>query len=196
MRVRNGKDFWTGLMFIAFGLIFFVTALGYSLGSSIKMGPGYFPAILGALLTLIGVTVVIRSCAYSSEYPFKIFQFRPSLLISSVVIGLISLMTADLFDHEGLFERVLPALALLTFIGSFGPRSMFMVLLAVVTFGYAVGTFGIVISTTLLILMSASGSWDDFRRNDLLILIIVLGVFAPLVFVKGLGLPLSVLPGG
>ena len=59
--MRNAKDFWTGLIYIFFGSSAILIARDYSMGTAIKMGPAYFPTILGGLLVTIGVISVIRS---------------------------------------------------------------------------------------------------------------------------------------
>ena len=59
--IRNPKDFWTGLIYIFFGSSAILIARDYSMGTAIKMGPAYFPTILGGLLLAIGVISVIRS---------------------------------------------------------------------------------------------------------------------------------------
>src|SRR5229473_2536330 len=48
--IRHPKDFFAGLIFIAFGLAAIIIGSNYSLGSAARMGPGYFPRILGILL--------------------------------------------------------------------------------------------------------------------------------------------------
>ena len=58
---RNPKDFWTGLIYICFGSSAIVIARDYGMGTAVKMGPAYFPTILGGLLLAIGVISVIRS---------------------------------------------------------------------------------------------------------------------------------------
>lgn len=67
MRIRNFKDFYTGLLFMLFGAAFTWGATHYTLGKAARMGPGYFPLILGGLLTLLGVIVFIRSLVSGSE---------------------------------------------------------------------------------------------------------------------------------
>ena len=51
--VRNPKDFFTGLIFIAFGIGFLLIAQHYPLGSARRMGPAYFPTILSVVLILL-----------------------------------------------------------------------------------------------------------------------------------------------
>ena len=61
MRVRSPKDFWAGLMFIAVGLFFLIGARNYELGSAARMGPAYFPTMVGGGLAVIGVVVFFQS---------------------------------------------------------------------------------------------------------------------------------------
>ncbi len=61
MPIRSPKDFWAGLLYAGFGGAAILLARDYGWGSSSRMGPGYFPTVLGALLLLIGVASFIRS---------------------------------------------------------------------------------------------------------------------------------------
>jgi putative tricarboxylic transport membrane protein len=61
MRIKSPKDFWAGLMFIGFGLFFMIGAGNYDLGSAARMGPAYFPTMLGGLLAVIGGVVFCQS---------------------------------------------------------------------------------------------------------------------------------------
>ena len=66
MRIKNSKDFYTGVLFILFGAAFTWGATKYTMGTAAKMGPGYFPFILGGLLIAIGVIVFTRSLVSAS----------------------------------------------------------------------------------------------------------------------------------
>jgi Tripartite tricarboxylate transporter TctB family len=83
MRVRAPKDFWSGLMFIAFAAVALIAARDYSLGSTVRMGPGYFPLLLGLVLACIGGLLVVRSLAIDGE-PVDPLQVRP---LASIVVG-------------------------------------------------------------------------------------------------------------
>ena len=67
MRISAPKDFWSGLMFLAFAAVALLAARGYSLGSAGKMGPGYFPLLLGLVLALIGAILVARAFVLQGE---------------------------------------------------------------------------------------------------------------------------------
>ncbi len=61
MLVRNQKDFAAGLLFAAIGTAFALGAREYSMGTSARMGPGYFPLMLGIILAIIGVVLAVKS---------------------------------------------------------------------------------------------------------------------------------------
>ena len=58
MRIRNHRDFWAGVLFIVTGLLFMVLSRQYQLGTAAKMGPGYFPTILGGMMALLGLMIL------------------------------------------------------------------------------------------------------------------------------------------
>lgn len=66
MRIRNQRDFWSGIMFIVTGLLFIGLSSQYQLGSAAKMGPGYFPTMLGGLMALLGLLIGWGSTAKSN----------------------------------------------------------------------------------------------------------------------------------
>jgi hypothetical protein len=67
MNIRAPKDFWSGIMFLAFAAVALLTARGYSLGVAGRMGPGYFPVLLGGVLALLGLVLVVRSLVVEGE---------------------------------------------------------------------------------------------------------------------------------
>ena len=59
--IRHPKDFYAGLLFIAFGVAAIVIGSNYALGTAARMGPGYFPRILGILLIALGAILALRA---------------------------------------------------------------------------------------------------------------------------------------
>ncbi len=57
MKIKSQKDFFSGLMFMGVGVAFAWGATTYNVGNGARMGPGYFPLLLGILLALIGAAV-------------------------------------------------------------------------------------------------------------------------------------------
>ena len=59
LEFRSNKDFWAGVMLIGTGAVSMIVARNYSFGTSLRMGPGYFPSVLGGLLVLFGLYLVV-----------------------------------------------------------------------------------------------------------------------------------------
>jgi Tripartite tricarboxylate transporter TctB family len=98
LRIKNFKDFYTGLLFMLFGAAFTWGAVRYSMGNAAKMGPGYFPFILGGLLTVLGVIVFTRSLVSASDDSSvgRIFIKPALLMFGSIAAFALLLRTAGL----------------------------------------------------------------------------------------------------
>ena len=58
MQIKSQKTFFSGVMFTTIGAAFAVGATNYNVGIGARMGPGYFPLMVGALLTILGLVVI------------------------------------------------------------------------------------------------------------------------------------------
>ncbi len=93
MQLRNHRDLWAGLMFAVIGIIFMILSKQYSIGTSAKMGPGYFPMVLGGLMTLFGVIITLGAFSGKAE----VLKLSPVgwrefiLLLASVAVFAIAL---------------------------------------------------------------------------------------------------------
>src|SRR3977135_3442076 len=56
--LRTNKDFWAGLLLIATGAGAMYIARDHTFGNSLRMGPGYFPKVLGGTLVLFGIYIL------------------------------------------------------------------------------------------------------------------------------------------
>ena len=61
LAIRNPKDFWAGLIYFSIGTGVVLLAKNYPMGTAIKMGPAYFPSVLGGLLAVIGLISLVLS---------------------------------------------------------------------------------------------------------------------------------------
>lgn len=80
VRIRSQKDFWCGAVFVAIGIAFMVIARDYRFGSAARMGPGFFPTMLGGLLAGLGLLLSIPGLVRDGE-PFPKLHVRALLTI-------------------------------------------------------------------------------------------------------------------
>jgi hypothetical protein len=134
MRIRAPKDFWAGLMFCGFAVAAILAARGYSLGTAGKMGPGYFPLLLGGMLGVLGLILVGRSLALDGE-PLPPIHIFPIAVIA-VAVCLFGAMIEPL--------GVVIALAVLTVVTAWaGPEFRFVEIvgLAAALIVFSIGVF-------------------------------------------------------
>jgi hypothetical protein len=93
VNIKNQKDFFSGLLFMAMGLTFAWSASRYSMGNAAKMGPGYFPLLLGALLTVLGGVLVFKALVFETEDGGRIgtWAWRPVafIVLANVIFGVL-----------------------------------------------------------------------------------------------------------
>jgi hypothetical protein len=61
MRIKSQADFYSGVMFTVVGGAFAVGSTSYNIGDGARMGPGYFPLMLGVLLALLGIVILFQA---------------------------------------------------------------------------------------------------------------------------------------
>lgn len=92
MKIKSQKDFFAGLMFMVMGIAFAWGATNYTIGEGARMGPGYFPLMLGILLAGIGMAVVFEALVVETEDGEKIgaFAWKPLAFIigANVIFGI------------------------------------------------------------------------------------------------------------
>ncbi|WP_372826006.1 tripartite tricarboxylate transporter TctB family protein [Polaromonas sp.] len=93
MKIKSQPDFFSGLMFIGAGIAFAWGATNYTVGEAARMGPGYFPLILGILMALVGAVITLNALGStaSSEEEIGKWAWRPLFYVigANVVFGLL-----------------------------------------------------------------------------------------------------------
>ena len=67
MKIKSQKDFFAGLMFMVVGIAFAWGATNYNIGEGARMGPGYFPLVLGVLLAGLGAFIIFEALVVETE---------------------------------------------------------------------------------------------------------------------------------
>ncbi|HEX2354017.1 MAG TPA: tripartite tricarboxylate transporter TctB family protein [Xanthobacteraceae bacterium] len=103
--LSNNKDLWAGAMLIATGAATMIIARNYAFGTTLRMGPGYFPTVLGGILILFGLYLVVSGLRSTDEiqgsWPLR----------AMIVLPLALVLFGVLMTHAGF----LPALLVLIF---------------------------------------------------------------------------------
>ncbi len=83
MLIKSQKDFFSGLMFTVVGASFAYGATGYNVGTGGRMGPGYFPLLLGVILAILGAIIMFKALVVEAPGGDKIgkWAWKPLVLI-------------------------------------------------------------------------------------------------------------------
>ncbi|MDS9467114.1 tripartite tricarboxylate transporter TctB family protein [Paracoccus sp. MBLB3053] len=77
---KDRTDIAAGLLLMAAAAFFGWQTRGLELGTSLRMGPGYFPMVLSGLLFLLGLLVFLKAFG-SEDEPFGRIAWRGMLFI-------------------------------------------------------------------------------------------------------------------
>ena len=112
LKIKSQEDFWAGLMFIGFGVLAIVISRDYPMGSAMRMGPGYFPTSLGAIMVLLGSIITLLSFKVAGG-KVKPFAWKPM-----IVLAIAFCTFAWGIDHIGF----IPSLAIMILLSAFAGR--------------------------------------------------------------------------
>jgi hypothetical protein len=134
MTIRAPKDFWSGVMFIAFAAVGILAARSYSLGSAGQMGPGYFPLLLAIVLAFIGVVLIGRSFVVGGE------GVGPMAVVPLAVIAVAVAAFGLMIERLGMVIA-LSVVTVLSSLASRESRLLEAAVLAAVLTAFSVGVF-------------------------------------------------------
>jgi hypothetical protein len=117
VNIKSQKDFVSGLLFMAVGGAFAYGAT-YSIGTAARMGPGYFPLMLGIILALLGAVVAFKALVVETPDGDKIgkwawkpltFIIAANLLFGIMIGGLPSIGLPPMGLIAGIFALTIVA---------------------------------------------------------------------------------------
>lgn len=113
LNVLREKDFLAGVIFVTIGSFFAIGALDYGIGSTRRMGPGYFPLVLGVILAMIGLILAGKAAWEKGGHFVGGLYLRPVLALCAAIVSF-----AVLLEETGL----VPACLATALIAGFGSR--------------------------------------------------------------------------
>ncbi len=137
MLIKSQKDFFSGLMFSAVGIGFAVGATEYTVGQASRMGPGYFPLILGVILTILGAIIAIKAMTAGGPDGDKIGQWawRPLVfvILANLVFGaLLAGVPSIGLPHFGMLVAIFALVVIASFAGTSRPNMVEVVILGII----------------------------------------------------------------
>jgi len=134
LELWNNKDFWAGMMFIVIGAAAMFIARDYRFGSTLRMGPGFLPTVLGGILIAFGICIMAVGLRSNEK-----IQDRLSLR-ALIILPFSLVLFGELMEHTGF----IPALVALVFVSAASGREfklMEVLLLTVVLTVVSVALF-------------------------------------------------------
>lgn len=133
-KLSKNVDFLSGLFFVIIGVVALVTARKYyPIGTTLRMGPGYFPTVLGYIMTAFGLYIMGRGLIKGKEKVEGVWRMRPLVMVS---------MSLAVFGFIMNLFGLIPAVIVMTLIGALGGPEfklkevlILAVVLAVVSWG-------------------------------------------------------------
>lgn len=146
---KSLRDLVAGGIFIVFGLAFAIAASRYQLGTAFRMGPGYFPVVLGGLLVLLGILVAVEGFLAGEGGAIGPVPWRALALIlgSILFFG---------FTIRGL--GLVPALFITVLMASFASRRTTIVAALLIAVGLTVACIAIFVEA-LGLTIPLFGAW-------------------------------------
>jgi hypothetical protein len=86
MRLHANRGVFAGAVFAAFGLCFLVFGRNYAVGTTLRMGPGYIPMVVGWLLLALGLIISLRA-AFQPRVELEAWALRPLLAVTAALLA-------------------------------------------------------------------------------------------------------------
>ena len=133
----SNRDYYGGALMMAIGIGAMVQGRHYSVGTLSRMGPGFFPVTLGAILTIVGLAIIVtaRFSAPEAEGPALPPEWRGWLCIGASIVAFVVL---------GKYGGLVPATFAVVFISALADRENTLVsasILGLATVGVCIIVF-------------------------------------------------------
>ena len=83
---RARKDLLAGAVFAGFGLAFAITSTTYDIGTPLRMGPGFFPLVLGGILVVLGVSIAVKGLVAGEGGDVGPVPWRALVLLLAAIV--------------------------------------------------------------------------------------------------------------
>jgi putative tricarboxylic transport membrane protein len=86
-RINGPKEVVAGAIFAVIGTTVFFMSQQYEVGRAISMGPGYFPALCGIVLAVLGLASIVSGLRANVLDPIPKHSLEPLVLITLSIVS-------------------------------------------------------------------------------------------------------------
>jgi hypothetical protein len=133
--IELSKPLLGGLLFVVIGAFAMIHSYDYDIGTPLRMGPGFLPMCLSALLLVLGLSAVLRSLALRSGVPVR----RP-ILLPAMMLTLGTIWFALTVERLGLAVAIGGLVAIVSY-PQWRRRPLEIVAMALLLTGFAAALF-------------------------------------------------------
>jgi hypothetical protein len=135
LALHENRGVMSGAMFIGIGALALTIAHDYPMGSALRMGPGYFPNVLGGILILFGILLLAQGLLkperMTGSWSVRALTMLP---LATIIFGVV-------MEHLGF----IPALLILIFLSAFAGREFRLIEVSLLAIGLTVGSWALFI---------------------------------------------------
>jgi hypothetical protein len=143
--LRTNRDLIAGLLFIVLGGLAAVLARDYPFGNTMRMGPGYFPTVLGGVLVLFGATILLRGIRSGDKVKGE-WGWRPLAWITLSIV-----LFGYLLDRAGMVPATVVTIFAAAAAGrEFRFKEVLVLAIVMTAFSVAVFSYGLKLPYPLL----------------------------------------------
>ena len=137
-RLFRKRDFWAGVLMIAFGLLMSLKGPTYSVGTLMHMGPGFLPTALGVILIGIGIAISMQAVTVPDGEDEDILPAEPQWFAWACI-----LLRPIAFIIFGMYGGLLPATFMCVFVAALGDKDATWV--GTIALSALITTFGVLL---------------------------------------------------
>ena len=116
-RLFRKRDFWAGVLMIAFGALMSLKGPSYSVGTLMHMGPGFLPTALGVILIGIGIAISMTAVPVPDGEDEDILPLQPQWFAWACI-----LLSPIAFIIFGMYGGLAPATFMCVFVAALGDK--------------------------------------------------------------------------
>lgn len=90
-RTNFNMDVAAGVLFLALSMLSLILSSNYSIGTARRMGPAFFPIMVGCMLGFLSILLIVRGLRSGSVPVARLISSAPFLILGSILLFMLTL---------------------------------------------------------------------------------------------------------